>query len=177
VEIGIRPYRLDDDAAIVEAALESIADVQPWMPWCHPAYSLDEARAWLGLQVPAFAQQTAFEFAIEDDDGRYLGGCGLNQLDPLNRRANLGYWVRSAATRRGVATASVRALRDWAFASTDLVRLEIVVAVGNTASHRVAEKAGAAREGVLSRRFLLHGRLHDATIFALTRDLPVLRGV
>jgi RimJ/RimL family protein N-acetyltransferase len=176
VKIGIRPYRLDDDAALVDAALESVAEVQPWMPWCHPAYSLEDARAWLGFQVPAFERQTAFEFAIVDGGGRYLGGCGLNQLDPLNRRANLGYWVRSTVARQGVATAAVHALRDWGFASTDLVRLEIVVAAGNTASHRVAEKAGAAREGFLIRRLLLHGRLHDATMFAFTRDVPVQTG-
>lgn len=176
MKIGIRPYRLDDDAAIVEAALESVADVQPWMPWCHPAYSIEESRAWLRVQVPAFAQQAAFEFAIVDADGRYLGGCGVNQLDPLNRRANLGYWVRSRAARQGAATAAVGLLHDWTFASTDLVRLEIVVAAGNAASQRVAEKAGAVREGILRRRLLLHGRVHDATMFSLTRDLPALTG-
>src|SRR5262245_13471861 len=140
------------------------------MPWCHSAYAIEDSRSWLSIQVPAFEQKTAFEFAIVAADGRYLGGCGLNQLDAINRRANLGYWVRSAATRQGVATAAVRALRDWAFGATDLVRLEIVVASGNTASHRVAEKAGAVREGVLLRRLLLHGRFHDATMFSLTRD-------
>ena len=58
-----------------------------------------------------------------------------------------------------------------AFEVTDLVRLEIVVAVGNVASHRVAEHAGAVREGTLRRRLILHGRLSDATMFALTGDL------
>ena len=105
-------------------------------------------------------------------DGTYLGGCGLNQIDRINRRANLGYWVRSTATRQGVATGAVRALRDWAFEVTELVRLEIVVAVGNAASHRVAEKVGAVREGTLIRRLMLHGALRDASMFSLTRDLP-----
>src|SRR5262245_63960658 len=36
------------------------------------------------------------------------GGGGLNQLDRPNFRANLGYWIRTAATRQGVATAAVR---------------------------------------------------------------------
>jgi RimJ/RimL family protein N-acetyltransferase len=64
----------------------------------------------------------------------------------------------------------VCAVRNWAFESTELVRLEIVVATGNTASHRVAEKVGAIREGVLRRRLLLHGHPHDATMFSLIRD-------
>jgi ribosomal-protein-serine acetyltransferase len=171
--IQIRPYCLDDAQPVVDAVLESLAQMQPWMPWCHPTYSVIDSRSWLEAQVPAFAAGTAFEFAIESADGKFLGGCGLNQIDTINRRANLGYWVRSSATGQGVATGAVRALRDWAFAVTDLVRLEIVVAVGNAASHRVAEKVGAVREGTLIRRLVFHGALRDATMFALTRDLPV----
>jgi RimJ/RimL family protein N-acetyltransferase len=159
-----------------EAAQESIAELQPWMPWCHPAYSIDESRSWLGLQVPAFEQRTAFGFAIVSTDGAYLGGCGLNQIDGDNHRANLGYWVRTSASNRGVATHAVCSIRDWAFQHTDLLRLEIVIAIENIASHRVAEKSGASREGVLKRRLLLHGASHDATMFSFTRGAAVING-
>jgi RimJ/RimL family protein N-acetyltransferase len=169
MNVRIRPYTVDDASAILEAAQESLAELEPWMPWCHPGYSLEESRSWLELQVPAFRQGTAFEFAIVSTDGRYLGGCGLNQFDKANNRANLGYWVRSTATRQGVATAAVRLIRDWGFRSTDLVRLEVVVAIGNVASLRVAEKSGAIREGALRSRLLLHGTFHDAMMFSFTR--------
>lgn len=158
---------------MAEAVRESVPDLRPWMPWCHPDYSVEESRSWLELQVSAFQQRAEFEFAIVAPDGRILGGCGLNHLDPLNRRANLGYWVRSSEARRGVATAAVRLLRAWAFANTDLVRLEVVIASGNAASHRVAEKAGATREGTLRSRLLLHGIAHDATMFSFVREAQV----
>jgi ribosomal-protein-serine acetyltransferase len=169
LRVRIRPYRVDDAAALTEAAHESVAEVQPWMPWCHPGLSLEDTRAWLQLQVPAFQNGEAFEFAIVSEDGRFLGGCGVNQIDRDNRRANVGYWVRSSAARQGAATASVGLISDWAFAHTDLVRLEIVIACGNAASLRVAEKSGAFREGMLRRRLLLHGVHHDATIFSIVR--------
>jgi RimJ/RimL family protein N-acetyltransferase len=176
LDVHIRRYNLDDASAVFEAARESVAELEPWMPWCHPEYSIAESRSWLEIHVPAFEQGAAFEFAIVSGDGRYLGGCGLNQIDKANNRSNLGYWVRSTATRRGVATAAVLLLRDWAFANTDLVRLEIVIAVGNIASHRVAEKAGAIREGTLRRRLVLHGTAHDATMFSFTRAAPLTSG-
>jgi RimJ/RimL family protein N-acetyltransferase len=110
-----------------------------------------------------------FEFAITADDGTYLGGCGLNQIDALNQRANLGYWVRSSATSKGVATAATRLMRDWGFANTDLVRLEVLVAVGNLASRRVAEKSGAVYEGTLRSRLMVHGIRHDAAMYAFVR--------
>jgi RimJ/RimL family protein N-acetyltransferase len=167
--IRIRPYRLDDAQAIWTAARESLPELQPWMPWCHANYSIEESRSWLAVQVPAFHQRTTFEFAITSDDGTYLGGCGLNQIDALNQRANLGYWVRSSAAGRGVATAATRLTRDWGFANTDLVRIEVLVAVGNMASRRVAEKSGAIYEGTLRSRLLVHGTRHDAAMYAFIR--------
>lgn len=169
VDVRLRPYQSDDAAAIHEAVHESLTELQPWVPWSHPAYAVDEAANWLRQQVSAFAQGTAYEFAILSAGGRYLGGCGLNQIDAANHRANLGYWVRTAAARQGVATAAVRRLRDWGFTHTSLVRMEIVVAVGNLASARVAAKAGATYEGVLSRRLYLRGVYHDAAMFSFTK--------
>ena len=139
------------------------------MPWSHPDYSIEETRSWLAMQVQAFQQRTTFEFAITSASGLYLGGCGLNQVDALNQRANLGYWVRSSAAGQGVATAAVRLVRDWGFAQTDLVRLEVLVAVGNTASRRVAEKSGAVYEGTLRSRLLVHGTRHDAALYAFVK--------
>lgn len=168
-EVSIRPYHLGDAFAVWEAARESLAEMRPWMPWCHQGYTLEESRAWLEVQVPAFEQRKAFEFAIASGSGDYLGGCGLNQIDALHKRANLGYWVRSSARRRGVATRAIGLLRDWAFASTDLIRLELVVATGNAASRRAAEKSGAIFEAMLRSRLLLDGIAHDALIFSFIR--------
>ncbi len=173
-DVHIRPYTLADASEVWEAVRESLAELQPWMPWCHPGYSIEESHSWLEAQVPAFQQDTSFEFAIVSGDGGYLGGCGLNQIDQANNRANLGYWVRSSATGRGVATAAVKRVRNWGFEHTALVRLELVIAVGNFASHRVAEKAGAVREGTLRSRLLLRGTPHDATIFSFIRTERVL---
>jgi RimJ/RimL family protein N-acetyltransferase len=77
--------------------------------------------------------------------------------------------VRSSQTSQGIATSAAREVAAWAFAQTNLVRLEIVVAVGNVGSQRVAEKVGARREGVLRKRLFLNGRSEDALMFALFR--------
>jgi RimJ/RimL family protein N-acetyltransferase len=68
-----------------------------------------------------------------------------------------------------VATEAVRQVAHFAFRDTDLQRLEIVCAVGNEPSQRVAERAGAVREGVLRHRLLLHGQPVDAVMYSLVR--------
>jgi ribosomal-protein-serine acetyltransferase len=165
----VRFYQKEDVGAIHAAALESVAEVYPWMAWCHARYTLDEAREWVMLQIELARQRRAFEFVIVGDGGRLLGGCGINQINAMNRFANLGYWVRTSAAGHGVAPAAVREVAAYAFRATDLNRLEIVVALGNTRSQRVAEKVGALREGVLRSRVLLPTGPSDAVMFSLVR--------
>jgi ribosomal-protein-serine acetyltransferase len=168
--ITIRPYAVSDAPAFLEAARESSAEVFPWLVWCHADYTLAEAETWIASQVEAFEKRTEFQFVIEEV-GRLVGSCGLNHLSELHRLANLGYWLRTSAAGRGIMPQAVRLVADWAFANTNLERLEIVVAVGNTRSQRVAEKAGAVREGILRSRLFFHDRPHDAVMYSLVRPV------
>ena len=80
--------------------------------------------------------------------------------------ANLGYWVGTRHTGKGYATRAARLLSDFGLNDLKLQRVEIVAAVTNHASQRVAEKAGAVREGILRNRIVLHGQPHDAVMYS-----------
>lgn len=166
--ILIRPLRLDDVDAVYGAVRESIEEVARWLPWCHPNYSRDETVAFINsLENPSSAEEV-YSFAITDaQTGGFLGGVGLNQINRVHQMANLGYWVRTSRTARGVASAAVRLMASFAFRHLNLQRLEIVVATTNHASQRVAHKAGATREGVLRKRLLIHDQPHDAVLYSL----------
>jgi ribosomal-protein-serine acetyltransferase len=164
----IRPYEATDAEALWLAARESVAEVFAWLPWCHPEYSMAEAVEWVTSQARNAAEGREFAFAIIGPDGRYLGGCGVNQINAVHRFGNLGYWVRTSATGRGVASEAARQMAEFAFRNTDLMRLEIVCAVENRRSQRVAERVGAVREGVLRNRLQLNGKAVDAVMYSLT---------
>jgi RimJ/RimL family protein N-acetyltransferase len=168
--VMIRPYEPGDVQCLFEAARESVSTVGVWLGWCTPDFNLESAQAWVDLQTEAFKAGREYEFVICSESGRFLGGCGLNSLDRPNARANLGYWVRSSSTQRGVATNAARQLAQWAFQNTDLVRLEIVVAQGNAPSLRVAQKVGAIRESILRQRLCIHGTHHDAIMFSVIKS-------
>lgn len=165
----IREHREEDVEASYSAVRESADELGRWMPWCYPDYSRQDAKSWVSGAAARFTEGSAFEFVISNNSGDYLGGCGLNQMRPLDRVANLGYWVRTSKCSSGIATCAARQLVSWAFEKTDLVRLEIIVGVGNVASRRVAEKLGAVCEGVLRKRVFLNGRSEDAFMLALFR--------
>jgi ribosomal-protein-serine acetyltransferase len=166
----IRTYQPDDAERLYEAARESVEDVFPWLPWCHPGYSMAEAIEWVGSRAPLASQGLEYSFAIVGPDGRFLGGCGINQINRFHRFGNLGYWVRSTESGHGIASAAARQVADFAFDRTELGRLEIVCAVGNVRSQRAAERAGAQREGILRRRLLLRGVAIDAVMYSIVRE-------
>jgi ribosomal-protein-serine acetyltransferase len=165
----IRPYQTADGAALYAAVIESSAELSPWLPWCTPEYSPEHAANWITFCETAREMQLEFHFVIEGDNGRLLGGCGLNGLDWPNTTANLGYWVRTSEAGRGVATQAAKLLCAWAFAHTQLYRLEIRAAVENVASRRVAEKTGGTYEGILRQRLLLPDGRHDLAMYSILR--------
>jgi RimJ/RimL family protein N-acetyltransferase len=172
--IDIRPFQLDDAEQVYQAVEESRGAVAPWMPDLGAVPSVEAVSAWITATMTARAEGHAFHFAIVDSPtDRFLGGCGLTHLHATHRFANLSYWVRSSQVRRGVATTATRLLAAWGFEHLNLHRIEIVVALANTASLRVAQKAGAYREGVLRNRIWVHDRSHNAVMLSLIpQDVP-----
>ncbi len=166
--IHVRAFREGDVQPLHEAVCESIAEVAPFETWCHPGYSLDEAREYVEWWIKARARRSAFYYAVEDTaSSRLLGACGVSDVTSEHRHAMLGYWVRTSETGRGVATTAARLVVAAAFADLSLLRVSIGVPVANAASHRVVAKLGAVREGVLRQELVLPSGPSDVVLYSL----------
>ncbi len=164
----IRPYSLDDAPHLYAAVRESIPEMLPWMPWVSESYSIEDSRKYIEGLPAAAEKGLLHDFVIVDrDTGRYLGGCGINQINRGHNFANLGYWVRTSATGKGVASGAARLVARFAFTELKLARVEIVMHVDNVASRRAAEKSGARFEGILRNRLIVRGVSCDAAMFSL----------
>ena len=164
----LRPFRDDDVSRLYEAVRESIAEVSPWLSWCHREYSIEESREFISSRARTAASEEWYSFGVfEEDTERFLGGVGLNFINQVHRIGNLGYWVRTSAAGRGIATKAARLMARFAFEQLALHRVEILAAVPNLASQRVAQKVGAVREGVLRNRLFIGGESQDAVLFSL----------
>jgi RimJ/RimL family protein N-acetyltransferase len=170
--VKLRRHRVEEDAPLLyEAVRESIPEISRWLPWCHPGYSIEESREWLAARPAAWESGTDYGFVIEDArTGEFLGGGGLSQIKMEVKFANLGYWVRTSRAGGGVATAATLLMARFGFEDVGLERIQIVAAKENLASQRVAEKAGALKEGVLRKSLLVGGKLHDSVLFSLVRE-------
>jgi ribosomal-protein-serine acetyltransferase len=166
--IHIRRFRPEDGPLLFAAARESVGELCAGMTWCHPGYSLEDSRAFVLRCHSQWERGEHYSFAICDAEAAsFLGSVGLSHLNPTHKFANVGYWVRTSHTGKGIASAATRLIARFAFRELGLHRLEIVVATDNPASQRVAEKARAKREGILRHRLVLGGRRRDAILYSL----------
>jgi ribosomal-protein-serine acetyltransferase len=169
--ILIRPYSAADINAVYEAVRESIKEISVWMPWCHPDYAIEETTAFIESREEAWQNDREYTFGIFDVSTRaYLGSTGLNFVNRVHNCANLGYWVRSSCTGRGVASSAARLVARFGLESCGFQRIEILAALGNLPSQRAAEKAGALREAVLRKRLLVKGQPQDAVLYSLVAE-------
>lgn len=166
--ILVRPHEVGDIDALFIAVRESIAEISPWLPWCHADFSREELAGFVEVSRKGWADGSQYQFAIFDSaTGSALGGISLNHIAKSNRLANMGYWVRTSATGRGVASEAVKLVAAYGFRDLGLSRVEIAAIPENTAGRRVAQRAGAKFEAVVRNRLVMHGGAYDAALYSL----------
>ena len=130
-------------------------------------YTVEHAKAWIDLCA---MEAEPVNFAIADRR-EVIGGIGLTlQRGTRRQSAEVGFWVGEPFWGRGVATTTLIAFCEFAFAEFDLIRLYANVFDGNAASVRVLEKAGFSYEGRLAKSVVKDDRVIDELVYALVRD-------
>jgi RimJ/RimL family protein N-acetyltransferase len=132
----------------------------------------DFAEQWLGMYRQGRGDGTREAFAALDEAGEFVGIALAFGIDRGEAEAELGYIVTPAARGRGLGTAILRALTDWAFMATNAERLRLVIDVENPASLKVAERSGYVREGVMRSVHFKGGRRIDAVLLSRLRTDP-----
>jgi RimJ/RimL family protein N-acetyltransferase len=103
--------------------------------------------------------------------GDYIGMCGLYNFCPRTRKAGHYVIVGDAAFRgKGYGTDIYKVIVNYGFNELGLNRITGYQLVGNAAAHRVVEKLGWTREGLLRQDQLSHGRLADAYLVSILRE-------
>jgi [ribosomal protein S5]-alanine N-acetyltransferase len=159
-ELVLRPWRTDDLDALVVAIDDP--EIGRWMPKIPYPYSPEAGAVYLARSAGRKGR-----FAIVGAGDRTLLG-GISLVPKQWGRAEIGYWIRADARGRGLATRALVLVSRWGL-ERGFRRLQLHADIENPASHRVAEKAGFSREGVL-RGWIEHdGRERDHVLFSLLR--------
>jgi RimJ/RimL family protein N-acetyltransferase len=145
---------------------ESLPDLIPWLSY-RENHTIRDTRIELAQCREKWEADDSYNFVITDSsDGKITGFCSLNRIDNQNHVANLGYWVRSSCSNNGIAPAATVLLAKWALDTCGFRRIELSITQRNKRSLRVAEKAGAHREGILRNKFTTDSESRDVVMFS-----------
>ncbi|MFD5467003.1 GNAT family N-acetyltransferase [Kitasatospora sp. NPDC127059] len=144
-EVTLRRFRGEADLPeFFRVIEESLEHLRPWMPWV-AEHSLAKTTEFLAERSALWENGTDFTYAILLD-GAIVGTCGLfRRADTPEDGREIGYWLHPAATGRGVATRTARALTEQAFRLPGVAFVEIVHDPANRASGAVPARLGFTR--------------------------------
>ena len=164
----------EDDAdelfALIDANREHLG---PWMPWVQSDRAPADVLQFIRATRRQIADNDGLQTAIVDPGGRIVGVIGVHNIDWLNRKTSIGYWLAAGEQGRGTMTAAVRAYVEHAFTNWKLNRVMIQAAVENTRSRAIPERLGFREEGVMREVERIGDRMLDDVVYAmLAADWP-----
>jgi [ribosomal protein S5]-alanine N-acetyltransferase len=143
-------------------------------------YSVEDALNFIKSAHSDFKSLRALHFAIEYKEDKsepsnnnplLVGAISLKNIDLVNKKANLGYWIGEQYWGRGIATECVGLIIDYAF--SDELGLEEVTAYvfpENKASIRVLEKNGMKKKGEVNEYHEISKRYRNSLKYVIVRD-------
>ncbi len=137
--------------------------------WSREPFTAEaDAVTYLEEALRGFESKTFYQWGVaRRSDNSLIGTCTLWQLDPQNRRAEIGFVLGREHWGHGFMTEGVIALIDFSFAELGLRRLEADVDPENAASIALLERLGFVREGFLRERWLVAGEVSDSLFYGL----------
>jgi RimJ/RimL family protein N-acetyltransferase len=167
----LRPWTEQDIPAMLAAHRDPV--MRRWLR--HPVTTDEHARRIIDAHRAGRREGTGFTFAIVQSDpegqshpegqsdpdgqsdsngmaGAVVGSISIRRPDDETASGAVGYWVAAAARGQGIAPRALCVVCEWAFRlpwRRPLERLELIHAVANQASCRVADKAGFSLSAVL----------------------------
>ncbi|TLS53956.1 GNAT family N-acetyltransferase [Paenibacillus antri] len=115
-----------------------------------------------------------------NDTDEPIGDVALQNIDAMNRSANVRIALNPGRTGRGYGSEAMRLMLDYGFGIVNLHRIELNVFAYNERAIRAYEKLGFRREGVQREALYYDHEYHDSILMSMLareyRELYLRRG-
>jgi len=163
--VRLETPRAADQGEFIEL-VEASTDLH--RPWTYPP---NDGPGYRGLLERNRSQDFDFRLVRRTDDDAIVGIFELSGIvRGFFQSAYLGYWVGAPYARNGYMSEGMRHLLRHAFSELRLHRVEANIQPGNTASRKLARRAGFRREGFSPRYLKIAGRWRDHERWAILAE-------
>jgi RimJ/RimL family protein N-acetyltransferase len=146
----IRPVQPGDEVQINKAILNTLKQLQQWMPWANDP-SIATTRKHVQQGVYSWLSESVANFpmvVIHKEDEKIIACSGFNERSDLsNGSVDIGYWCDADYQGQGYVTEYVNALTRYALDELKLKTVHIRTEVSNKKSMAVTKRLSFKNEG------------------------------
>jgi RimJ/RimL family protein N-acetyltransferase len=102
-----------------------------------------------------------------NDTDELVGDVALQDIDPMNRNANVRIALLRERTGRGYGSEALRLILEYGFGILNLHRIELNVFAYNEKAIAAYEKLGFRREGVQREALYYDHQYHDSVLMSI----------
>jgi RimJ/RimL family protein N-acetyltransferase len=172
--VTLEPLAADHEPEIAKAC----ADGDLGSLWFASAPSPQTAAHWIRKRLACQHPDTGLTFVARRPGGEVIGSSSYLNVDPANRRLEIGAtWFAASARRSGVNSEAKLLMLSHAFDELSCVAVEFRTHFMNSASRTAIERLGAKLDGVLrSHQVLADGSRRDTVVYSILEvEWPTVR--
>ncbi len=143
--------------------------LSPWLPWVSGVLSRQNTIDYLRINYEKYLRGDGFA-AVILYKGKAAGMIGLEDFDPINKSASIGYWIGQQFQGRGIMIRSCKTMMDYSFYELEMNRLQIKCMPGNYKSRAIPIKLGFSLEGIFREVQLADKHFRDLAIYSMLRS-------
>jgi [ribosomal protein S5]-alanine N-acetyltransferase len=138
-------------------------------------YERQHALAFIEFATQKYSLREEYHLGIHLQNGELIGVCGLTNIDSVNMKAELGYWIGRDYWGKGYANEAMQLIMYFGFKNLKLNKIYAHVFGSNERSIKLLERLGFSQEGLL-KEDVFHagvGRFMDAFSYSiLKKEFP-----
>lgn len=144
--------------------------LREWLPWLDYTRTVEDTAGFIQMTINQHNNNQGTHYGIWYK-GRLAGTLGVHNLDWINRKTSLGYWLGAQFQGHGLMTQAVVSYMDQlVFGSWGMEKLTIQAATENGKSRAIPERLGFQLEGVLRRNEFLYDHFVDHAVYSMLRS-------
>lgn len=162
------------DAKDIQTHINEVEIAKYLLAVPHP-YSLKDAREFIQSSIKHAKQnpRTTYNLGITlKEQGKVIGGIGIDDVDKFHGTATIGYWLGKAYWNNGYMTEALECVMGFGFKTLRLRRINISAFAENAASNALIKKVGFSYEGQRKKhvRDKATKKIHDHNFYGLLRE-------
>lgn len=165
--VQLTPIDPADGPELWDVVEASRPELGRWLPWVPFNNSPDASQRYAEACASDWDNARALRFGIRAiPTGELIGIVSLDSLLHVHRCCDLGYWLATRLTGRGLMTEAARICVRFAFAQVGLHRVRCAAGTDNHRSLAVISRLGFRFEGIARETEYVDSRWVDHAVFA-----------